>query len=122
MPLSVPRATGIPQLQRNNVVQVDLGTSRSSLDALLPVVSLPNFDSGQCEAKQSKSAIVPSITPDSQLQVEADLGMRASVLGVPSNQIVSVINTPHVKELGKRARQKEGREMERKVKGEQGVR
>ena len=122
--MSVPRATGILQLQQNIVVQVDLGTSRSALDALLPAVSLPNSDSGQCEAKESKSAIVPSITPESQWQVRADLGMRASVLCVWSNQIVSVINTPHVKESGESrrkkretemARKKERREMERKL-------
>ncbi len=53
LPLPVPRATGIPQLERNNVVQVGLGTSRLALDALLPVILLPSSNSGLCEAKQS---------------------------------------------------------------------
>ena len=68
LPLAVPRATGIPQLQRNNVVQVGLGTSRSALDALLPVIVLPN--SSTCETKQSSNAHILAVTtPDSQLQV-----------------------------------------------------
>ena len=65
LPLPVPRATGIPQLQRNIVVQIDLGTSRSAVDALLPVFLPPESDSGLREAKQSNS------TPDSRLQVGA---------------------------------------------------
>ena len=62
LPLPVPRATGIPQLQRNIVVQIDLGTSRSAVDALLPVLP-PESDSGLREAKQSNS------TPDSRLHI-----------------------------------------------------
>ena len=43
--------------------------------------------------------------------------MRASVLCVPSNQIVSVINTPHVKELGESKRKKRETEMARQTEG-----
>ena len=82
-PLSVPRATGIPPLQRNHVVQVNLGISRSAMDALLPAILPSILPSGPCEAKQSTMAT----TPDSFLQMGAGcvgLGERASVSPAPS--------------------------------------
>jgi hypothetical protein len=86
--MTIPRATGIPQLKRNNIVQVSLGTSRSALDAWLPVSSptLPNSSSGMGESKQSKAAIVPANTQNSLLQEGLDfavLGERVLVSPSP---------------------------------------
>jgi hypothetical protein len=90
--MTIPRATGIPQLKRNNIVQVSLGTSRSALDACLPVSSptMPNSSSGMGESKQSKAAIVPANTQNSLLQEGLDfavLGERVLVSPSPPSSL-----------------------------------
>ena len=90
-----PCATGLPQLQRNNVVQVNLGLSRSALDTCLPNFLISNSKSGLCEAKQSETAVVP-VNP-SILQGGANgvgLGNRVTAsLSSPSSLLTSGVSS-----------------------------